>query len=83
MALIESASMPIEKAFKIFGFKTKKNLKDRSNDYFFSSRARIQFISLKFCNDALSDLMQCELNTIDFSLIVNKKLKKTGPDLFF
>lgn len=69
---------------KVSGLKTKSNnLNDRSSDYLFAKQAQIQFVSLKFCNDALSELMQCELNKIDFSLIINKKLKKTGPDLCF
>ena len=41
----------------------------------------VQYLNVKFCNDALADLIQCELSDIDFSSIKRSNLKKAGPDL--
>lgn len=43
----------------------------------------MQYLNLKFCNDALSELIQCELGEVDFSQIKRSTLKKAGPDLCF
>ena len=58
---------------------------DRTQNYLLDqSSCYIQYLDLKFCNFALSDMIQCELSEVDFSMI-NKRssLKKAGPDLCF
>ena len=43
----------------------------------------MQYLNLKLCNDALQELIQCELGEVDFSQVKRSSLKKAGPDLCF
>lgn len=43
----------------------------------------IQYLNLRLFNDALSEIIQCELGEIDFSQVKRSTLKKAGPDLCF
>ena len=49
---------------------------DNQNSY-------VQYLNLKLCNDALQELIQCELGEVDFSRLKRSSLKKAGPDLCF
>lgn len=40
---------------------------EKSNQYLVENSNCIQYLDLKFCNDALIELIQCELSEIDFS----------------
>ena len=59
------------------------NKGDRSSSYQVEQKNYIQYLDLKFCNDALSELIQCQLGDIDFSQLKRSTLKKAGPDLCF
>ena len=44
----------------------------------------IHYLNLKFCNDALSEIMRCQVGNIDFSKLKKITLKKkAGPYLCF